>query len=88
MALSLNKPKLDNLANEIWKSAERLRGKNIKRVKLALHGRLSIRDNLFQTLSPARMRGERYRDRAVLARRCDTSPSPVKFRLFPPLPRQ
>ncbi|MBP6490810.1 MAG: type I restriction-modification system subunit M N-terminal domain-containing protein, partial [Thauera sp.] len=25
--LSLNKPKLDNLANEIWKSAERLRGK-------------------------------------------------------------
>jgi hypothetical protein len=23
MALSLNKPKLDNLANEIWKSAER-----------------------------------------------------------------
>ncbi|OGW33029.1 MAG: restriction endonuclease subunit M [Nitrospirae bacterium GWC2_56_14] len=27
MSLSLNKPKLDNLANEIWKSAERLRGK-------------------------------------------------------------
>ena len=27
MALSLNKPKLDNLADEIWKSAERLRGK-------------------------------------------------------------
>jgi type I restriction enzyme M protein len=27
MALSLDKPKLDNLANEIWKSAERLRGK-------------------------------------------------------------
>jgi len=27
MVLSLNKPKLDNLANEIWKSAERLRGK-------------------------------------------------------------
>jgi type I restriction-modification system DNA methylase subunit len=27
MALSLNKPKLDNLAAEIWKSAERLRGK-------------------------------------------------------------
>ncbi len=27
MALSLNKPKLDNLAGEIWKSAERLRGK-------------------------------------------------------------
>ena len=27
MALSLNKPKLDNLAEEIWKSAERLRGK-------------------------------------------------------------
>jgi type I restriction enzyme M protein len=27
MTLSLNKPKLDNLANEIWKSAERLRGK-------------------------------------------------------------
>lgn len=27
MALSLNKAKLDNLANEIWKSAERLRGK-------------------------------------------------------------
>jgi len=26
MALSLNKPKLDNLTNEIWKSAERLRG--------------------------------------------------------------
>ena len=25
--MSLNKPKLDNLANEIWKSAERLRGK-------------------------------------------------------------
>src|SRR6266550_7397288 len=25
--LALNKPKLDNLANEIWKSAERLRGK-------------------------------------------------------------
>lgn len=27
MARSLNMPKLDNLANEIWKSAERLRGK-------------------------------------------------------------
>lgn len=27
MALSLNKPKLDNLAADIWKSAERLRGK-------------------------------------------------------------
>jgi type I restriction enzyme M protein len=27
MTLSLNKHKLDNLANEIWKSAERLRGK-------------------------------------------------------------
>jgi type I restriction enzyme M protein len=27
MALSLNKPKLDNLAIDIWKSAERLRGK-------------------------------------------------------------
>ncbi|MHB8771246.1 MAG: type I restriction-modification system subunit M [Syntrophales bacterium] len=27
MALSLNKPRLDNLAGEIWKSAERLRGK-------------------------------------------------------------
>jgi len=27
MSLSLNKSKLDNLANEIWKSAERLRGK-------------------------------------------------------------
>src|ERR1700704_5649722 len=27
MALSLNKQKLDNLANDIWKSAERLRGK-------------------------------------------------------------
>src|SRR2546422_144885 len=27
MVLSLNKPKLDNLADEIWKSAERLRGK-------------------------------------------------------------
>jgi type I restriction enzyme M protein len=27
MALSLNKPKLDNLAGDIWKSAERLRGK-------------------------------------------------------------
>ena len=27
MALSLNKPKLDNLAGEIWKSAERLRRK-------------------------------------------------------------
>jgi len=27
MALSLNKPKLDNLAVEIWKSAQRLRGK-------------------------------------------------------------
>jgi type I restriction-modification system DNA methylase subunit len=27
MALSLDKPKLDNLADEIWKSAERLRGK-------------------------------------------------------------
>ena len=27
MSLSLNKPKLDNLTNEIWKSAERLRGK-------------------------------------------------------------
>ncbi len=26
-ALLLNKPRLDNLANEIWKSAERLRGK-------------------------------------------------------------
>jgi len=27
MALSLKKPKLDNLAGDIWKSAERLRGK-------------------------------------------------------------
>lgn len=27
MALSLNKPKLDNLSDEIWKSAERMRGK-------------------------------------------------------------
>ena len=27
MALSLNKPKLDNLASDIWKSAERLRSK-------------------------------------------------------------
>ncbi len=27
MALALNKPKVDNLTNEIWKSAERLRGK-------------------------------------------------------------
>lgn len=27
MALSLDKPKLDNLTNEIWKTAERLRGK-------------------------------------------------------------
>ena len=27
MALSLNKSKLDNLASDIWKSAERLRGK-------------------------------------------------------------
>jgi hypothetical protein len=27
MTLSLDKPKLDNIANEIWKSAERLRGK-------------------------------------------------------------
>jgi type I restriction enzyme M protein len=27
MTLALNKPKLDNLTNEIWKSAERLRGK-------------------------------------------------------------
>jgi len=27
MALALNKPKLDNLATDIWKSAERLRGK-------------------------------------------------------------
>ena len=27
MVLSIDKPKLDNLANEIWKSAERLRGK-------------------------------------------------------------
>ena len=27
MALSLNKSKLDNLAGDIWKSAERLRGK-------------------------------------------------------------
>jgi type I restriction enzyme M protein len=27
MTLSLDKPKLDNLANEIWKSAIRLRGK-------------------------------------------------------------
>lgn len=27
MTQALNKPKLDNLANEIWKSAERLRGK-------------------------------------------------------------
>ena len=26
MTLSLNKPKLDNLADEIWKSAERPRG--------------------------------------------------------------
>ena len=27
MPLSLNKPRLDNLAGEIWKSAQRLRGK-------------------------------------------------------------
>jgi type I restriction enzyme M protein len=27
MNLALNKPKLDNLASDIWKSAERLRGK-------------------------------------------------------------
>src|SRR5712692_10071756 len=27
MSLTLNKPRLDNLADEIWKSAERLRGK-------------------------------------------------------------
>src|SRR5438094_6276462 len=27
MSLSLNKPKLDDLAGDIWKSAERLRGK-------------------------------------------------------------
>ena len=27
MTLSLNKQKLDNLAKDIWKSAERLRGK-------------------------------------------------------------
>ncbi len=27
MSLALIKPKLDNLADEIWKSAERLRGK-------------------------------------------------------------
>ncbi len=27
MSLSLNKPRLDNLANDIWKSAERLRRK-------------------------------------------------------------
>ena len=27
MTLALNKPKLDNLADEIWKSAQRLRGK-------------------------------------------------------------
>src|SRR5258708_209573 len=27
MSLALNKPNLDNLADEIWKSAERLRGK-------------------------------------------------------------
>jgi type I restriction enzyme M protein len=27
MSLSLNKPKLDNLSGDIWKSAERLRGK-------------------------------------------------------------
>lgn len=27
MALSLNKPKLDNLAGDVWKSAERLCGK-------------------------------------------------------------
>jgi hypothetical protein len=27
MSLALNKPKLDNLVGDIWKSAERLRGK-------------------------------------------------------------
>jgi len=27
MLLSINKTKLDNLASEIWKSAQRLRGK-------------------------------------------------------------
>ena len=27
MSLALNKPRLDNLANDLWKSAERLRGK-------------------------------------------------------------
>jgi type I restriction enzyme M protein len=30
MALSLNKPKLDNLASDIWKSAERLGGRQRK----------------------------------------------------------
>jgi type I restriction enzyme M protein len=27
VSLALNKPKLDNLAGDIWKSSERLRGK-------------------------------------------------------------
>jgi type I restriction enzyme M protein len=27
MPVTINKPRLDNLANEIWESAERLRGK-------------------------------------------------------------
>ncbi len=27
MSIALNKPKLDNLAGDTWKSAERLRGK-------------------------------------------------------------
>ncbi|MBI9082133.1 MAG: hypothetical protein JEZ11_00965 [Desulfobacterales bacterium] len=29
MSLSIDKPRLDNLANEIWKSAERLRGESL-----------------------------------------------------------
>jgi hypothetical protein len=32
MALSLNKPKLDNLANDIWKSAERCAASSILRI--------------------------------------------------------
>ena len=50
MTLSLNKPKLDNLADEIWKSAERLRGKfnganeiiNIRVVSIGLIDRAPV----------------------------------------------
>jgi len=51
MAISLNKPKLDNLAGDIWKSAERLRGKSMaERVRLIPRQRAATPDEMAETL--------------------------------------